>query len=419
MSQEHATILLIEDNPGDARLIREMLPKGGGVVRSLEWVQSLEAGLRRIAQGGIDLVLLDLGLPGSTGLETLRQLRGKAAHLPAVVVMSGLGDEAIAVQAVLEGAQDYLVKGQVDAGLLIRSIRYALERNEAAVALQRAHDALEHQVLERTATLAKTIESLQREITERKRAEQSVARLNAELEQRVKERTAELEAKNKELESFCYSVSHDLRAPLRAIDGFSRIVLEEYHAKLDEEGRDNLRRVCSATQHMGQLIDDLLNLSRVTRSELHRDQVNLSDLAAQVAAELRHADPNRRVEIQIQPALTTEGDTNLLRIVLENLLGNAWKFTAKQPAARIEFGATTRAGQPSFFVRDNGAGFDMQYVSKLFGAFQRLHSSADFPGTGIGLASVQRIIRRHGGGVWAESQAGHGATFYFSLPRAT
>src|ERR1035437_3886469 len=181
MSREPATILLIEDNPGDARLIRELLPKGGGVVHALEWVESLEAGLRRIAQGGIDLVLLDLGLPGSMGLETLRHLRANAVHLPAVVVMSSLGDEATAVQAVLEGAQDYLVKGQVDGSVLIRSIRYAIERNEATVALQRAHDELENQVLERTATLAHAIESLQRENAERKRAEAALHRLNREL----------------------------------------------------------------------------------------------------------------------------------------------------------------------------------------------------------------------------------------------
>src|ERR1035437_4356091 len=174
MSREHTTILLIEDNSGDARLIRKMLPAGSGVVRSLEWVESLEAGRRRIAQGGIDLVLLDLGLPESTGLETLRHLRANAAHLPAVVVMSGLADEAIAVQAVMEGAQDYLVKGQVDESLLNRSIRYALERNEAAVALRRAHDELENQVLERTATLAKANESLERDIAERKRAEEAL-----------------------------------------------------------------------------------------------------------------------------------------------------------------------------------------------------------------------------------------------------
>jgi light-regulated signal transduction histidine kinase (bacteriophytochrome) len=239
MRGESDSILLIEDNPGDARLIREMLPQGGGVVCSLERVDSLEAGLRRNAQGGIDPVLLDLGLPGSTRLET-----------------------------------------------------------------------------------------------------------------------------------FCCSVSHDLRAPPRAIDGFSRILLEEYNPKLDEEGRDNLRR----------------------------------------------ADPDRQVEIQIQPALTTEGDANLLRIVLENRLGNAWKFTAKQPAARIEFGATTRQGRPSFFVRDNGAGFNMELSGKLFGAFQRLHTAAEFPGTGVGLATVQRIIHRHGGRVWADAGINRGATFFFSLP---
>ena len=845
MSREHTTILLIEDNPGDARLIREMLPEGGGVVRSLEWVESLEAGRRRIAQGGIDLVLLDLGLPESVGLETLRRLRDKAAHLPAVVVMSSLADEAIAVQAVMEGAQDYLVKGQVDGRLLIRSIRYAIERNETAGALRRAHDELENQVLERTATLAHANESLEREIAERKRAEDTLRRLNrelraisncnqvlvraedeqlllndvcrivcdeagyrmawvgyaendeakrvrpvavagiedgylakanitwaetergcgptgtairsgasvciqdfatdpqaapwretalqrgyrsnialplknensktfgvftiystepnaftpeeirlleelagdlafgitvlrarierqhtleklaylasivefsddaifsktldetivswnrgaeriygysageivgqsvsifvppglmdelatiterlkrgeriehlettrrrkdgqiihvaltisplkdargqivgastiarditgrkraeallrlksaaleaaanaivitdregaiewvnaafttltgystaevigqnhrllksgkqdaafyknlwetilagkvwlgemtnrrkdgslyteamiitplknergdvthfiavkqditqqknleeqfrqlnAELEARVRQRTAQLETANQELEAFSYSISHDLRAPLRSIDGFSRILLEDYGDKLDADGKDSFNRIRAASQRMGQLIDDLLQLSRHTRSEMRRAPVDLSVLARAVADELQKMEPERRVEFVIEPNLVAQADANLLRVVLENLLGNAWKFTGKQAAAKIEFGGAIRDGVPTCFVRDNGVGFDMAYADKLFGAFQRLHSTADFPGTGIGLATVQHIIHRHGGKVEANGAVGQGATFNFSLPPA-
>jgi signal transduction histidine kinase len=239
------------------------------------------------------------------------------------------------------------------------------------------------------------------------------------LERLVADRTTELQAANQELETFSYSVSHDLRAPLRSIDGFSRILLEDYANKLDDEGKDSLKRVRAASQRMGRLIDDLLQLARHSRSEMHCEPVDLSALAQTIAGELKLTAPDRPVEFAIAPGLVAHADGTLLRAVLENLLGNAWKFTGKQPSARIEFGATTRAGQPSFFVRDNGAGFDMKYASKLFGTFQRLHSPADFPGTGIGLATVQRIIHRHGGRVWAESEVGHGATFYFSLPLAT
>jgi light-regulated signal transduction histidine kinase (bacteriophytochrome) len=229
----------------------------------------------------------------------------------------------------------------------------------------------------------------------------------------------ELQISNKELEAFSYSVSHDLRAPLRAIDGFSRILLEDYSNKLDADGKDSLSRIRAASQRMGQLIDDLLQLSRHTRSKMHCEAVNLSALGRALTDELQKTEPARRVEFVIEPDMIANADAGLMRIALENLLDNAWKFTGNQAVPRIEFGQTQRNGEPVFFVRDNGAGFDMAYAGKLFGAFQRLHRPADFPGTGIGLATVQRIIHRHGGRVWAESQVGHGATFYFSLPPAT
>ncbi|MFQ5862914.1 MAG: ATP-binding protein [Candidatus Brocadiales bacterium] len=252
---------------------------------------------------------------------------------------------------------------------------------------------------------------LAEEITERKRTEEELRKQREHLEKLANE----LAATNKELEAFSYSVSHDLRAPLRGIDGFSKALLEDYTDKLDPQGRDYLQRVRVASQRMGQLIEDLLNLSRITRSEMRHEEVNLSAIAKTVAAELQEMQPERQVEFVIAEGVVAQGDERLLQVALNNLLNNAWKFTIKRPRARIEFGVTRHEGKLAYFVRDNGAGFDMAYADKLFGAFQRLHKPSEFEGTGIGLAIVQRIIHRHGGRVWAEGAVEKGATFYFTL----
>ncbi len=266
------------------------------------------------------------------------------------------------------------------------------------------------------AVLVETFNEMLKQIEER---DSNLRAAHNELERRVEQRTAELSAANKELESFSYSVSHDLRSPLRSIDGFSQALADDYEDKLDPAAKGHLQRIRTATQKMGVLIDDLLNLSRVTRAEMKHEPVDLSAMAVSIASEYMKRNEQRQVEWSIKDGMQAFGDTRLLQIVLDNLLGNAWKYTSKHALAKIEFGQEQYNGAMAYFIRDDGAGFDAEYSSRLFGAFQRLHGAAEFPGTGIGLATVQRIVLRHGGKVWAEGAVEKGATFYFTLPRAS
>jgi signal transduction histidine kinase len=268
---------------------------------------------------------------------------------------------------------------------------------------------------QKTAELRAAVESMEHEVQERKVAEDEIRRLNHLLEIRVDERTRQLEASNQELESFSYSVSHDLRAPLRSIDGFSRILLGTCSVKLDEEERMLFQRVLAATTRMNTLIDDLLNLARVTRTAMHAGTVDLSQLAKRIAAELQGDHPESHATFVIEPGLTANGDSNLVEVALHNLLENAWKFSSQSPEPRVEFGSTSIGEERVLFVKDNGAGFNPLYKDKLFTPFQRLHRQEEFPGTGIGLATVSRIVHRHGGWISAESEPGQGATFFFTL----
>ena len=265
------------------------------------------------------------------------------------------------------------------------------------------------------ADLSFALEAMQRD-ERRRAAEDELRGLSEELEQRVQERTHELRAANAELEAFSYSVSHDLRAPLRAIDGFSQIVLSRYADKLDADGRHALERVRAGSERMAAMIDSMLELSRLGRRPIEFREVDLSALAAEVVEDLRAAEPKRDMEVVIEPNVSAKGDSELLRVALQNLLGNAFKFTSQQPHARVQFGRTEQSGHAAIYVRDNGIGFDMNNADKLFHPFARLHSESEFSGTGIGLATVHRIIARHGGRAWAESAIGDGATFYFTLP---
>jgi light-regulated signal transduction histidine kinase (bacteriophytochrome) len=313
-----------------------------------------------------------------------------------------------------------MIAGELDRPIALQEGGTVDARSYASAILNILEDAAEE-----TARLADTqraaLNILEDFDTEKKRVEQVNLELGTEIAERTRAEEALRHAKaaaegaSRELEAFSYSVAHDLRAPLRSIDGFSQALLEDCADRLDDDGRKYLRNVRESAQQMGALIDDLLNLSRVTRAELRREAVDLSALARSVLARLREAQPGREVEVAIEDGLVAQADPRLLEVVLTNLLGNAWKFTGRRPAARIEFGAEP-GGHPTVYrVRDNGAGFESKYGGKLFGVFQRLHTAEEFEGTGIGLATVQRIVRRHGGRVQAEGEVDRGATFSFTL----
>lgn len=390
------------------KAIVENLPGGWVAVmdRNLNIQLSAGEGMARI--GLTDAMLEGKVIFEVPGLESGDEIAGQYQRV--------LHGETVHFEANFSG-RDFAVHAiplRDEAGEVVRILSLAIDVTERKRDVEQLRQAqIELERLFHESELSRR--ALLSVVEDQKRTEEKIRQLNLELEERVRERTAQYEAANRELESFAYSVSHDLRAPLRAMDGFSGALLEEYQEQLDEQARHYLKRIREASQRMGQLIEDLLNLSRVTRREMTRRPVDLSQMAREIAAELKSQNPARRVECDVMPGLMVEVDPNLMKIALENLLSNAFKFTARREEAHIAVGAVEKDGKTIYYIRDNGIGFDMAYASKLFTPFQRLHSLQDFPGTGVGLATVQRIIQRHGGRIWPEAEPGVGATFYFTL----
>lgn len=362
-----ARILVVDDEaPLMTALCRTLRQQGYETVGFTSGLAALEA----LQKSRYDLILTDLMMPEMNGIALLRAVAAMDPHLVGIVI-TGEGTVATAVEAMKAGALDYILK-PFRLSIILPVISRAL-----------------------------TVRQLRLE--------------NAELERRVRSRTAELEAANQELEAFSYSVSHDLRAPLRAVDGFTQILLANYASQMPHEAQQLLKKVSVSAQHMGHLVDDLLRFSRLGRQPLSKRPVNLSSLAHLVLEELREQQGGRQIEVGVGSLPDCQGDPSLLKQVFINLFSNAFKFTRQKERPVIEVGAQQTLGETIYFIRDNGVGFDMQYAQRLFGVFQRFHRPEEYEGTGVGLSIVQRIIQRHGGRIWAESEVGQGAIFYFTL----
>ena len=448
-------ILVVEDSPTQAEELIYTLMQNHYFVRK---ASNGKQAISLIEQQKPLVVISDIMMPEMNGYELCRYIKENEnlRYIP-VILLTSLSDPKDIINGLESGADNFIMKpfdenyllSRIDyvvanqdlqrkerlelgveiffggkryfinsqkrqiLDLLMSTYETAVKKNEelqrAQIELRKLNDELENKVEERTALLT-------HEIAVRKQAEEEIKILNIDLEKRVLERTAQLELTNKELETFSYSVSHDLRAPLRSIDGFSLALLQNYSDKLDDKGKKYLQFVWNSAVKMNELIEDLIGLSHVSRVDLRCSTVDLSLIANNIISELQKDEPGRIIEFITGQGLFADCDYNLITIVLENLFRNASKYSSKKPNTRIEFNTIQNEGEKLiYFIRDNGAGFDMKYADKLFGPFQRLHSESEFPGTGIGLATVKRIINRHGGNIWAEAEIDNGATFYFTL----
>ncbi|HEY0873541.1 MAG TPA: response regulator [Vicinamibacterales bacterium] len=385
-------ILAVDDS---ATYLHELAEALRGEGYDVVLARSGEEALELLAVQPVDCILLDLVMPGLDGRATCERIKTAPVvrEIPLIILTATENSESM-IQGLAAGADDYISKSNAFEVLKAR-VRAQIRRKQ----FEDEHRRIRERLL-------------------RKELEAAEARAAKQLAETRGALVQELERKNRELEAFSYSVSHDLRAPLRAIDGFSAMLADSLGDTLDPTAQGHLQRVRAAAKRMGELIDDLLELSRVGRADLRRTPCDLSALAQAIVADLRHRDPDRQVAVTIADGMVVDGDRGLMKAVLENLLGNSWKFTSTTDQPRIECGCKVTADGKIYFVRDNGAGFDMAYVEKLFRPFQRLHNTEEFPGTGIGLATTYRIIDRHGGRVWAEGEVGRGASIYFTVPPA-
>ncbi len=410
---EPVNILLVDDHPQNLLALEATL---GDLGQNLVRASSGREALRALLHDEFAVILLDVQLPEMDGFETASLIRSRdnTQHTP-IIFLTGIdkSDKKVA-QGYALGAVDYLFK-PYDPEILRAKVCVFIDLCQKSRQIKRLNEDLERRVAERTQELQAANDELEREVAERKRAEEEVRRLNSRLEQRVRERTAELEAANSDLRAFSYSVSHDLRAPLRRIEEFCRLLGEDYGQGIPEDGRIYLDRIQTSARHMSGLVDDMLKLSQVASTEFRRERVDLSRMASEILADLQRTQPDRSVASEIEENLVVNADPGLLRLALQNLLTNAWKFTGRESRPSIAFGTRGENGEQVYFVRDNGAGFDMAFADRLFEPFQRLHGASEFPGTGVGLAIVHRVVRRHGGRIWAEGEPGTGATFFFTL----
>jgi two-component system sensor histidine kinase/response regulator len=415
-----ASILIVDDRD-DKRLAMEAIVAGLG--ENVIKASSGKEALRCLLNQDVAVILLDVNMPGMDGFETAHLIRQrKSSEDTPIIFVTGISDtETHVSRGYSLGAVDYILTPvlpevlRTKVSVFVESFKKNEELRRQAERLRAAHEELETRVRERTRQLAAANESLQGEIKERQRVEEQIRKLNSELEDRVLSRTSELAQANQELEAFTYSVAHDLQAPLRNIRSYAEMIEESFGPQVPPEAMEFVRRIGSRGRDMARLVSDLLNLSRISKQDLSRQETNLRSIVDEAMAEAKSEAGGRDIEWEIGTLSPVECDPGLIKQVFANLFSNAVKYTRPRAKARIEVGETKQDGETAIYVRDNGVGFDMRYADKLFGVFQRLHPPGEFEGTGVGLATAARIVRKHGGSIWANAEENKGATFYFAL----